>query len=70
MLAEPKARSKTWLSTCYALDTEDPAAALCGPEYHVRPCSGVACLRGGKSCCKCMTCELEVLSCSCKCHGA
>ena len=37
MLPKPKARSKTWLSTCYALDTEDPAAAQCGPEYHVRP---------------------------------
>ena len=37
MLPAPKPRSKTWLSTCYALDTEDSAAALCGPEYHVRP---------------------------------
>lgn len=35
VLAAPKPRSMTWLSTCYPLDSEDPAAALCGPEYHV-----------------------------------
>ncbi len=36
VLPAPKPRSATWLSTCYPLDTEDPAAAACGPEYHVQ----------------------------------
>ena len=37
VLTAPKPRSKTWLSTCYPLDSVDAAAVLCGPEYHVRP---------------------------------
>jgi len=37
VLPAPKPRSKTWLSTCFPLDSEDPAAAVCGPGYHVRP---------------------------------
>ena len=66
MLPEPKARSKTWLSTCYALDTEDPAAALCGPEYHVRPCPGLACLRRRKTAAKLGACEHKGLACKSK----
>jgi hypothetical protein len=40
VLPAPKPRSKTWLSTCFPLDSEDPAAAACGPGYHVRPAAG------------------------------
>jgi hypothetical protein len=36
LLPNPKARSKTWLSTSYPLDSTDPQAGICGPEYHVR----------------------------------
>jgi hypothetical protein len=36
LIPDPKPRGKTWLSTSYPLDSEDPNASICGPEYHVR----------------------------------
>lgn len=36
VIPSPQPRSKTWLSTCYPLDTEEPGAELCGVDYQVR----------------------------------
>ena len=35
LIPEPKPHSKAWLSTSFPLDSADPAAAVCGPDYHV-----------------------------------
>ena len=37
LIPEPKPRSKAWLSTSFPLDSDDSAAAACGPDYHVLP---------------------------------
>ena len=36
VIAMPKARTKTWLTTCYPQGTEEIDASLCGAAYHVR----------------------------------
>ncbi len=37
IIPEPKPRSKTWLSTCYALDDGSADADMCGVGYQVSP---------------------------------
>ncbi|KAK9904717.1 hypothetical protein WJX75_001194 [Coccomyxa subellipsoidea] len=36
VVPSPKERSAKWLSTCYALTSEEPGSKLCGPDYHVQ----------------------------------
>lgn len=36
VVPSPKERSPKWLSTCYALSSEEPSSKICGPDYHVR----------------------------------
>lgn len=51
LVPEPKPRSKAWLSTSFPLDSADPAAAVCGPDYHVPPaCSTLNCVRATMPC--------------------
>lgn len=35
VVPSPKERSAKWLSTCYALNSEEAGSKLCGPDYHV-----------------------------------
>ena len=43
IIPEPKARSKTWLSSCYALDDGSADAGMCGVGYQVSPPSSSIC---------------------------
>ncbi len=47
VVPQPKERSPRWLSTSFALDSEEAGAKTCGPDYHVRctllPCHHLSC---------------------------
>ena len=44
IIPEPKPRSKTWLSTCYALDDGSADAGMCGIGYQVSPPKSSICV--------------------------
>ena len=44
IITEAKPRSKTWLSTCYALDDGCADAGMCGVGYQVSPPSTCFCI--------------------------